>query len=116
MLALGLRWPPPGDLADDGQELIAPQQGLPLGIGTDPECVGGELRATAGAGMLLYTDGLTEARRDGKQFGLDSVSAALAGLERPSPAEAVGVLRSRVSEFAERELTDDLCLVAARLD
>jgi serine phosphatase RsbU (regulator of sigma subunit) len=66
--------------------------------------------------MLLYTDGLTEARRDGKQFGLDSVSAALAGLERPSPAEAVGVLRSRVSEFAEGDLTDDLCLLAARLD
>jgi hypothetical protein len=26
--------------------------------------------------VLRYTDGLTEARRDGKQFGLDGVSAA----------------------------------------
>ncbi len=25
----------------------------------------------AHAGVLLYTDGLTEARHDGKQFGLD---------------------------------------------
>jgi serine phosphatase RsbU (regulator of sigma subunit) len=37
----------------------------------------------AGAGVLLYTDGLTEARRDGKQFGLDGVSAALGGLRKP---------------------------------
>jgi sigma-B regulation protein RsbU (phosphoserine phosphatase) len=76
-----LRWAyaghPPAIWLDDGQELTAPKQGLPLGIGTDPECAGGELRATAGAGMLLYTDGLTEARRNGKRFGLDSVSAAL---------------------------------------
>jgi hypothetical protein len=28
----------------------------------------------------------------------------------------VGVLRSRVSEFANRDLTDDLCLLAARLN
>jgi serine phosphatase RsbU (regulator of sigma subunit) len=115
-----LRWAyaghPPAIWLDDGQELIAPKQGFPLGIGTDPECVGGEVRATAGAGILLYTDGLTEARRGGQFFGLDSVSAALAGLERPSPAEAVGVLRSRVAEFADRDLTDDLCLLAARLN
>jgi hypothetical protein len=41
------------------------------------------------------------------------VSAALAGLKRPSPAEAAG---SRVSEFADRDLTADLCLLAARLN
>jgi serine phosphatase RsbU (regulator of sigma subunit) len=32
---------------------------------------GGLRRSMDGAGVLLYTDGLTEARRDGKQFGLD---------------------------------------------
>lgn len=115
-----LRWAyaghPPAIWLDDGRQLTAPKQGFPLGIGTDPDCVGGALRSTAGAGILLYTDGLTEARRDGKQFGLDSVNAALAGLERPSPAEAVSVLRSRVAEFADRDLTDDLCLLAARLN
>ena len=42
----------------------------------------------AGAGVLLYTDGLTQARRDGKQFGLDGVSAALGGLRKPAPTEA----------------------------
>lgn len=65
--------------------------------------------------MLLYTDGLTEARHDGTLFGLDGVSAALGGLHKPSPAEAVAVLRARVADFAYGTLTDDLCLLAARI-
>ena len=51
--------------------------------------------------MLLYTDGLTEARRDGKLFGLEGVSAVLGELEDPSPSEAVASLRARVAEFAD---------------
>ena len=50
--------------------------------------------------MLLYTNGLTEARHDGQMLGLDGVSAALWGLHRPSPTEAVAVLRARVAHFA----------------
>jgi serine phosphatase RsbU (regulator of sigma subunit) len=38
---------------------------------------------------MLFTDGLTEARRHGKQFGLDGVSAALGGLRKPAQTEAV---------------------------
>jgi serine phosphatase RsbU (regulator of sigma subunit) len=106
---------PPALWLDDGRELIAPRQGLPLGVRTDPGCAEGSQRSTAGAGVLLYTDGLTEARHDGKLFGLEAVSATLGGLQKPSPAEAVAVLRTRVAEFAYGTLTDDLCLLAARI-
>ena len=54
-------------------------------------------------------------RHDGELFGLDGVSAALGGLRRPSPTEAVAVLRSCVADFAYGTLTDDLCLLAARM-
>jgi serine phosphatase RsbU (regulator of sigma subunit) len=64
--------------------------------------------------VLLNTDGLSEARRDGKQFGLDGVSGALGGLRRPA-TDAVAVLRARVAEFAYGTLADDLCLLAARI-
>ena len=114
-----LRWAYAGHLPalwlDDGRELIATRQGTPLGIGSDPGCVEGSLRSTGGAGVLLYSDGLTEARRDGEQFGLDGVSAALGALHRPSPSEAVAILRSRVADFAYGALTDDLCMLAARI-
>ena len=114
-----LRWAyaghPPALGLDDCRELIAPTQGTPLGVRADPECVEGSRTSTAGAGVLLYTDGLTEARHDGQQFGLDRVSAVLAGLNRPSPTEAVAILRARAADFAYGTLTDDLCLLAARI-
>jgi serine phosphatase RsbU (regulator of sigma subunit) len=115
-----LRWAyaghPPALWLDDGRELTARTQGTLLGTVADPGCVEGSRRTTPGSGVLLYTDGLTEARHDGTQFGLDAVSAALAGLHRPSPAEAIAVLRARVAEFAYGTLTDDLCMLAARIN
>jgi sigma-B regulation protein RsbU (phosphoserine phosphatase) len=114
-----LRWAyaghPPALWLDDGRELIATRQGTLLGTVGDPGCVQASCQALAGAGVLLYTDGRTEARHGGEQFGLDAVSAVLAGLHRPSPAETVAVLRARVAEFAYGALTDDLCLLAARM-
>jgi serine phosphatase RsbU (regulator of sigma subunit) len=114
-----LRWAyaghPPALWLDDGRELIVPKQGTPLGVGADPGCVEDSRRSTTGAGVLLYTDGLTEARHDGELFGLDAVSVTLGGLHKPSPGEAVAVLRARVADFAYGTLTDDLCLLAARI-
>ena len=106
---------PPALWLDDGEELTALRQGTVLGLGSDIGCAEGSRGATGGAGVLLYTDGLTEARRDGTLFGLDGVSGALGGLHKPSPAEAVAVLRARVADFAFGTLTDDLCLLAARI-
>ena len=101
---------------DDGGGLIAPSKGIPLGVRADLPCIEGSRRSTAGAGVLLYTDGLTEARRDDKLFGVDGVRAALSGLNRPSPTEAIAILRARVAAFAFGTLTDDLCLLAARIN
>ena len=115
-----LRWAyaghPPALWWPDGRELLAPKQGFPLGLEEDPGCVEGSLRAASSAGLLLYTDGLTEARRNGGFFGLERVSAALEELHDPTPAEVVAGLRARIGEFAEGGLADDLCMLAARID
>jgi serine phosphatase RsbU (regulator of sigma subunit) len=65
---------------------------------------------------VLLTDGLTQPRHDGRLFGLDAVSAAFAGLHTPSPTDTVAILRARVAEFAYGALTDDLGLLAARIN
>jgi sigma-B regulation protein RsbU (phosphoserine phosphatase) len=115
-----LRWAyaghPPALWLDDGRPLLAGKQGTPLGIGEDPAYEEGSCRLASSVGVLLYTDGLTEARRDGEQFGPDAVTAALAELQTPSPKEAIAILRARVAEFAYGALTDDLCMVAARFN
>jgi serine phosphatase RsbU (regulator of sigma subunit) len=114
-----LRWAyaghPPALWMHDGQELAAPKQGSPLGVEEDPDYTEGSLRLPGPASLLLYTDGLTEARRDNSFFGIEGVSAVLRVLEDPSPSEAIAVLRARVADFAYGTLTDDLCMLAARI-
>jgi serine phosphatase RsbU (regulator of sigma subunit) len=114
-----LRWAyaghPPALWMPGGQELAAPRQGPPLGLEEDPDYTEGSLRLPGPAGLLLYTDGLTEARRDERFFGTDGVSAVLGQLENASPSEAIAVLRARVADFAYGTLTDDLCMLAARI-
>ena len=68
------------------------------------------------AGVLLYTDGVTEARHNGELFGLDGLTAALGELRNPSPNDALAILRARVAEFAYGTLTDDVCMLAARVN
>lgn len=115
-----LRWAyaghPPALSLDDGSELVAPKQGAPLGPYPDLGCIEGSHHVPDGAGLLLYTDGLTEARHDdGSMFGLESASATLAGLCGSTAAHAVAAMRARVTAFASSGLADDLCLLAARV-
>lgn len=114
-----LRWAyaghPPAMWLDTGEELLGAEQGIPLGVETDIESVEGSRQCEAGEGVLLYTDGVTEASRDGERFGLTGIREALADVRHPSPAEVVAILRSRVADFAYGTLTDDLCLLAARI-
>lgn len=114
-----LRWSyaghPPALWTHDGQELAAPSQGIPLGITEGAEHVEGTIRGEGTKGFLLYTDGLTEARHDQEFFGLEGVSKALEELNDPSPGEVIAVIRARVADFAYGTLTDDLCMLAARI-
>jgi serine phosphatase RsbU (regulator of sigma subunit) len=112
-----LRWAyaghPPALWIHDGQELAAPTHGFPLGVAEGPEYVQGSFRCDGATGLLLYTDGLTEARHGRQAFGLQGVAAVLSQLQGPSAGEAVDQLRTRVSQFSGGVLTDDLCMLAA---
>jgi stage II sporulation SpoE-like protein len=80
-----------------------------------------ERRGAAIFGLLLYTDGLPEARparRDGQRelFGEQAARDALRRLRRASLQEIVTGLRSAVVAHAQGAPADDLCLVAIRRD
>jgi serine phosphatase RsbU (regulator of sigma subunit) len=108
---------PPALSVPGGRELLAPIQGVPLGVHIEPEYVEGRLTAEGPIGVLLYTDGLTEVRHNGSFFGLDGVTAVLGELERPSALDVVSSLRARVAAFADADdLPDDLCMLAAFID
>jgi serine phosphatase RsbU (regulator of sigma subunit) len=108
---------PPALCMPGGRELLAPIQGVPLGVHIEPEYDEGQLTAEGPMGVLLYTDGLTEVRHNGSFFGLDGVTAVLGELERPSALDVVSSLRARVAAFADADDSpDDLCMLAAFID
>lgn len=108
--------PRPVSLAD-GQPIGSPRVGYPLGIAT--ELKGMEVATTElpAGGILLYTDGLLDARppRGSFQpFGERRIAMFLSELTDPTPEGAVEHLANAAQVFAGGSLPDDLCLVALR--
>ena len=106
--------PWPRLLTPAGEVRVLEARGLALGI--DPGQTYDELRADlpAGGAVVLYTDGVIEARRDGEIYGderLDALLAAQATLPAAQLARAV-VDDCRV--FTGGDLTDDCAVVAIR--
>jgi serine phosphatase RsbU (regulator of sigma subunit) len=108
-------------LLDEGGPLRGGTTGLPLGVADRIGAVAGSTKLTPGAGLLLYTDGLTEARRslngDPRKlelFGERRVSEVIVRLEGRPSADVVEGVRDEVQEFSGGKLADDLCLIALR--
>jgi serine phosphatase RsbU (regulator of sigma subunit) len=87
--------------------------GLALGIERDQRYTSAHLRLEPGAVLVLYTDGLPEARRAGEIYGENRLNAALlAAVERPAQ-EIAEALVAGCRAFAG-ELGDDLAVVVLK--
>jgi sigma-B regulation protein RsbU (phosphoserine phosphatase) len=64
--------------------------------------------------LLLYTDGILEARRDDEQFGLDRLVAAFARAADQPPREIAAALVNAVREFAGGMFSDDVTLLVLK--
>ena len=114
-----IRWcnaghPRPVVLRADGSELELRGTGLPLGVEEDGRYT--EERAPFGPGDVLFgaTDGLSEARRGGEQFGVARLPALLAEHgRRLDPEELVAAMRREAEAWAP-ELSDDIVILALR--
>ena len=69
----------------------------------------------AGDLVVLYTDGVIEARRGRELFGEDRVAGSVAGSDGP-PQSVVTRLAGIVTEFAEGGLTDDVAILALKVE
>ena len=113
-----LRWGyaghPPVLWLDTGEELSGGRS-LPLGLSEEWACTTAAHHLTPGTGVLLYTDGVTEARHNGEQFGQQRLARSVQTLGGRAPSEVVAAVTAEVQEFAATGLADDLCVVAARI-
>jgi serine phosphatase RsbU (regulator of sigma subunit) len=65
--------------------------------------------------LVLYTDGLTEARRDGVLFGVEGVTATFERLSGESPSRLANGLVEAALEHAAKPLSDDVAIVIVRV-
>jgi phosphoserine phosphatase RsbU/P len=95
-----------------GEVTTLPTSGRLLGVLHDVEPVTIEVVLDPGDLLLLYTDGVTEARGDGEFFGEDRLAALLASTTFESAAEAAALVERAAVTFAGRALTDDIAVLA----
>jgi serine phosphatase RsbU (regulator of sigma subunit) len=106
--------PPPRLVLPDGTVRGLDASGLVLGIdaGQRYEEVRAEL--PVGATIVLYTDGVVEARSGGELYGTDRLDALLARVRDRAPSELARAVTEDARTFAGGELSDDLAVVAIR--
>ncbi|WP_198153918.1 SpoIIE family protein phosphatase [Catenuloplanes japonicus] len=102
---------PPMLLRHDGTvERVQPAGRL---VGAFPDLWADEAEVTMGAGdtLVLYTDGVIEARRNSEFFGEDGLQELLAGLAGSSAEEIADRILAAVHEFATGNAEDDIALL-----
>jgi serine phosphatase RsbU (regulator of sigma subunit) len=105
--------PAPRRLNDDGTVEPIDCRGLALGIEGDQAYEQRELTLPSGA-VVVYTDGVVEARSGGELYGVERLDACLAGrVGLPAQALAAAVLAD-CRDFAGGELRDDCAVVVVR--
>ena len=99
----------------DGREITELPANSPL-IGAFPDMpfADSETYLESEDVLLLYTDGLVEARRDGALFGQSRLAELLERCYGLEPEQLVESVAGAVDDYAGGRLTDDLALLALR--
>jgi serine phosphatase RsbU (regulator of sigma subunit) len=105
---------PPVLLAADGSRVELRGTGLPLGVDEGAAYTSAETELKPGDVVFACTDGLTEARRDGRQFGDERLDLLLAEHGRTLAPEALVDLLHREAEDWAPSLDDDMVILALR--
>ncbi|HKT43201.1 MAG TPA: GAF domain-containing SpoIIE family protein phosphatase, partial [Gaiellaceae bacterium] len=106
--------PPPRLLLADGTVRALEAGGLALGIevGQQYEEIRQEL--PSGATIVVYTDGVVEARRKRELYGIDRLDGLLRGHRELPPQALANAIAEDARAFADGELSDDLAVVVIR--
>jgi serine phosphatase RsbU (regulator of sigma subunit) len=106
--------PSPRIVLPDGSTQALDAHGLVLGIDGGQEYPESYAELPPGASLVLYTDGLVEARRDGELYGDERLDALLAEQHGLSARALAAAVAESAREFACGDLSDDLAVVVVR--
>ena len=106
--------PAPRIVAPGGSLRSLEAHGLVLGIDGGQKYTESRAELPPGASLVLYTDGVVEARRDGELYGDERLDALLAERHELSARALAAAVAEDAREFAGGDLSDDLAVVVIR--
>ena len=107
--------PPARVVTPEGEVGELGGHGLALGIDSDQSYTVAEAELAPGTTVVLYTDGLIEARRDGELYGEERLDDLLRRRARLDPQALADAALADCKSFAGGELSDDCAVVCLRL-
>jgi serine phosphatase RsbU (regulator of sigma subunit) len=112
--AAGAGHPAPRIVATDGSVIGLEVCGLVLGIEPDQKYEEVRTKLRIGDAVVLYTDGVTEARRDNELYGVERLDRVLSEHRELSPGDLAQVVLDDCRSFARGELADDCAVVVVK--
>jgi sigma-B regulation protein RsbU (phosphoserine phosphatase) len=106
--------PPPRLVAPDGSVSVVAAQGLALGVEEGQRYEEVREVVPRGGAVVLYTDGVVEARRGRELYGFDRLDALLAVKRSLSAAALAEAVIADCRGFAGEELADDAAVVVVK--
>jgi serine phosphatase RsbU (regulator of sigma subunit) len=106
--------PEPRLVCADGRVLELAGSGLALGIAPDQEYGEAREELEPGSAVVLFTDGVIEARRDGELYGPERLARLLAEQRELSARELAEAVVAGAKAFAGGGLTDDSAVVVVK--
>jgi serine phosphatase RsbU (regulator of sigma subunit) len=99
----------------DGRVEVLAQSGVLLGVTPGARYADSSVELDAGDVVVLYSDGLTEARRGEAEFGLEGLQRVLDAHARQGAGDILRALLAEVQAFADRPLDDVTVVVLKQL-
>jgi serine phosphatase RsbU (regulator of sigma subunit) len=107
--------PPARVLAPDGSVTTLGGHGLALGIDSRQAYDSERATLEPGSTVVLFTDGVIEARRDGELYGEERLDALLTAQRELAPQALAEAIVADCTSFADGALGDDCAVVCIRL-
>lgn len=99
-------------LRADGSMKSLEGTGIPLGVMEDSEWGEEQTSIASGERLLIYSDGLLEARSpSGEDYGMERLEASFQGTHKVALEQALEKVEADVRQFCQGRLSDDLAIL-----